>query len=121
MSQTVHSATISRAVETYAAKVGDVTIARSDRAMILQEVNAGKTYAPVVYFPLDDVVPGVLEPSDHTTHCPIKGDAGYFTVKAGGATLENAAWTYPDPMQEVAAVEGHVAFYPDRVTVGPVA
>ena len=117
MSDKTHSATVSMAGEPYAAKVGGVTVALSDRAMILEEVNGEKTYAPVIYFPLDDIEEDYLEPSDHQTHCPIKGDARYFTVKAGGTTLENAAWFYPDPLRQVGAVKGYVAFYPDKVSV----
>jgi len=116
-SRTSHSATVSLAGEPYVAKVGAATIALSDRAMILEEVNGAKSYAPVVYFPLDDVDPEALEASDHTTHCPIKGDAGYFTVTVDGTRLENAAWFYPEPLPLVGAVKGYVAFYPDKVTV----
>lgn len=117
MSEKTHSATVSMAGESYVAKVGDVTIALSDRAMILEEVNGEKNYAPVVYFPQDDVEPEVLQPSDHATHCPIKGDARYFSVKANGTLLENAAWVYPDPQRMVRAVKDYVAFYPDKVSV----
>ncbi|MEQ8353973.1 MAG: DUF427 domain-containing protein [Kiloniellaceae bacterium] len=120
MTEKNHSASVCLAGEPYAAKVGDVTVALSDRAMILEEVNDGKAYAPVVYFPLDDIEPDCLTPSDHSTHCPIKGDAGYYSVTANGATLENAAWFYADPLREIAAVKGYVAFYPDKVSVAKV-
>lgn len=112
-----HRATVSLAGEPYVAKLGETTIALSDHVMILEEVNGGKSYPPVVYFPLDDIDPDFLEATDHRTHCPIKGDASYFSVKAGGQTLENAAWTYREPLPMVAAVKGHVAFYPDKVSV----
>ncbi len=114
-----HSATVSMAGEPYVAKVGEATVALSDRVMILEEVNGDKTYPPVVYFPMDDIDPDSLEASDHRTHCPIKGDASYFTVKAEGTRLKNAAWTYPKPQRQVGAVKGYVAFYPDKVTVEP--
>jgi uncharacterized protein (DUF427 family) len=112
-----HRATVSMAGEPYAAKVGDVTVALSDRAMILEEVNGDKAYTPVVYFPLDDITPETLEPTDHSTYCPIKGNARYFTVKANGNALENAAWSYPEPLRQVGAVKNYVAFYPDKVSV----
>jgi uncharacterized protein (DUF427 family) len=117
MTQKTHSASVSMAGEPYVAKVGGVTIARSERAMVLEEVYGAKTYPPVIYFPQDDVAPEALQPSDHASHCPIKGDAGYFSVKADGTVLENAAWFYPDPLPMVRAVKGYVAFYPDKVTV----
>jgi len=117
MTEKTHTATVSMAGEPYVAQLGETTIALSDRVMILQEVNGEKSYPPVVYFPLDDIDPEFLEASDHRTHCPIKGDASYFSVKAGGQTLENAAWTYPKPLPMVGAVKGYVAFYPDKVSV----
>lgn len=112
-----HSATVTMAGEPYAAKVGEVTVALSDSAMILEEVNGGKAYAPVVYFPMDDIAQDMLEPSDHSSYCPIKGNARYFTVKANGSVLENAAWSYPEPLRKVGAVKNYVAFYPDKVRV----
>lgn len=117
MSEKTHSATVSMAGESYVAKVDGATIALSDRAMILEEVNGEKSYTPVVYFPQDDIEPEALQPSDHSTHCPIKGDASYFNVKANGTVLENAAWFYPDPHRMVRAVKNYVAFYPSKVSV----
>jgi uncharacterized protein (DUF427 family) len=117
MTDPSHHATISMAGEPYVAKVADVTVARSERAMILQEEKAGKSYPPVVYFPRADVAADSLQPTDHHSHCPIKGDASYFTVKTDGKTLENAAWYYPQPLPQAAAVKDYVAFYPDKVTV----
>ncbi len=119
MTEKTHSATVSMAGEPYVAKLGGTTIALSDRAMILEEVNGEKTYTPVVYFPIDDIDPDMLEPTDHQTHCPIKGDASYYTVKAGGQRLENAAWTYRQPLPMVGAVKNYVAFYRDKVSVEP--
>ena len=117
MTEKTHSASVSMAGEPYVARVGGDTIAESERAMILEEVNGDKAYKPVVYFPQDDIDPASLRPSDHSSHCPIKGDAGYFTVTAGDEVLENAAWFYPEPHRMVRAVKGYVAFYPDKVTV----
>src|SRR3546814_11954613 len=90
MTEKAHHATVSLAGEPYVAKAGGVTIARSDRAMLLEEVYGEKSYPPVVYFPQDDIEPQSLVPSAHRSHCPIKGDAGYFSVKADGELLENA-------------------------------
>jgi uncharacterized protein (DUF427 family) len=54
-----------------------------------------------------------VEATAKTTFCPFKGTASHWTV--GG--VENAAWSYEDPKDEVAAIRGRLAFYPDRVTV----
>ncbi|HEY2338793.1 MAG TPA: DUF427 domain-containing protein, partial [Burkholderiales bacterium] len=48
----------------------------------------------------------------HSTHCPFKGDASYFSFKGGP---ENAVWSYEAPYDEVTAIKGHLAFYPDKV------
>jgi len=117
MAEKNHSATVHMAGEPYVARVGGATIARSERAKILEEIHGEKSYPPVVYFPRDDIATGALLPSDRSSHCPIKGDAGYFSVKADGRVLENAAWTYPDPLPMARAVKGYVAFYPDKVAV----
>jgi putative cofactor-binding repeat protein len=117
MTDKSHRARISLAGEPYTAKVAGVTVARSEHAMILQEEKAGKRYPPVVYFPREDIAAESLQPTDHHSHCPIKGEAGYFDVTVDGNVLENAAWTYPDPLPMVRAVKGYVAFYPDKVTI----
>ncbi len=117
MTKAIHSAGVAAAEQPYAAKVGNVTIARSDQAKILNEWSGEKNYPPVVYFPLESIDQGCLLPSDHLTNCPIKGDAGYYSIEVGGERLENAAWFYPDPLPLIADVKGHVAFYPDKVTV----
>ena len=36
---------------------------------------------PVLYVPEADVDSGLLEPTDHRTHCPFKGDASYWSVR----------------------------------------
>lgn len=52
-----------------------------------------------------------LARSDHTTYCPYKGDCSYYSL-AGAA---NAVWSYEHPYPAVAAIEGHLAFYPNKV------
>jgi uncharacterized protein (DUF427 family) len=71
-------------------------------------------HLPVYYFPRDDVRFDLLEPTSHTTHCPYKGDASYYTVVAGGTRYENAVWAYPDPIDSVPELTDYVAFYWDR-------
>jgi uncharacterized protein (DUF427 family) len=57
----------------------------------------------------------LLERTQHTTHCPYKGDASYFTATAGGLVRENAVWSYEDPYPAVRQIAGHLAFYPNKV------
>ena len=68
-------------------------------------------HLPIWYFPLEDVRQELLEPTDHGTHCPKKGDAGYYSVRVGDRVAENAAWYYPEPIDGAEPIAGHVAFY----------
>ena len=63
------------------------------------------------YFPLSSVAPGVLTPTDTTSHCPWKGDASYFSVVADGQTNTDAAWTYRAPKEASAEITDRVAFW----------
>jgi uncharacterized protein (DUF427 family) len=87
------------------------TIAESTRALRVLESRHG----PVLYFPRNDVVLDCLEPSGHTTFCPFKGTASYFSVRVGSEVAPDAVWTYADPYDDVAELRGHLAFYAERI------
>ena len=71
------------------------------------------TVAPTVYYiPRKDVHMDRLVPSRHTTYCPFKGDASYYSLKDGP---ENAIWSYEQPYDEMAAIRERLVFYPDKV------
>jgi uncharacterized protein (DUF427 family) len=89
------------------ARVGDTVIADTDAAL-------------------------TLRPSASHSYCPYKGDASYYSLADhsradhpradhsladGDARSENAVWTYVAPYDAVSPIAGHVAFYPDRVTI----
>lgn len=86
-------------------------IADTRRALTLKEAS----YPVVHYIPREDVDMGVLSHTAHSTHCPYKGDAAYYTIDAGDRTAANAIWTYETPFPAVAEIAGHLAFYPQRV------
>ena len=92
-------------------KLGSRVIADTHDAVTLREAS----YPPVQYIPLADVDATVLRPSAHTSYCPFKGDAGYYDLEVGNDGVMAAAWFYAAPHDAVAAIAGHVAFYPDRV------
>ena len=91
--------------------VADRVIADTRNALTLREAD----YPAVQYIPREDVDLTQLEPTDHATYCPYKGDCTYYSVPAGGRKSVNAVWSYEDPFPAVAQIKGHVAFYPDRV------
>jgi uncharacterized protein (DUF427 family) len=93
---------------------GSATIAESDRAVQLREAS----YPSVLYIPMDDVDQDTLRPSDEHTYCPYKGEASYYDIAPGdGEGAAGAVWYYPEPYDAVEGIRGHVAFYPDRVTI----
>jgi uncharacterized protein (DUF427 family) len=93
---------------------GSEVIAETDRALEMHEA----AYPPVFYVPLDDVRQDLLRQSDHHTYCPYKGEASYYDVIDGdGSDLSDVVWYYGHPYPAVAEIEGHVAFYADRVSV----
>lgn len=63
------------------------------------------------YFPKDAVTAGVLEPSSHTSVCPWKGTANYYSVLLDGARNQDAVWEYREPKSGAAEIRGRVAFW----------
>ncbi|SHN65743.1 DUF427 domain-containing protein [Bradyrhizobium erythrophlei] len=92
-------------------KVGGKVIADTSNALTLREAS----YPPVQYIPRQDVDMAALTRSEHTTYCPYKGDASYYSIPVGGDRSHNAVWTYESPFEAMAQIKDYVAFYPDRV------
>ena len=92
-------------------KVGGRIIADTRNALTLREAS----YPAVQYIPRRDVDMAALVRSGHTTYCPYKGDASYYSILAGGDRSLNAVWTYETPFEAMAQIKDYVAFYPDRV------
>jgi uncharacterized protein (DUF427 family) len=92
---------------------GPLEIAKTGRALTLSEAS----YPLVHYIPRGDVDMAQLERSTHTTYCPYKGEANYFSIPALGEAGLNAVWTYEAPFTAVADIAGYLAFYPDRVSI----
>lgn len=92
---------------------GDVVIAETSKALTLKEAK----YPAVQYVPREDTNMALLARTDRVTHCPYKGDASYYSVKADGKTLDNAIWTYETPFPAMTEISGHLAFYPDKVKI----
>ncbi len=88
-----------------------IVIADTTRALTLRE----GPVPPAQYIPREDVTMAFLLPTTHSTHCPFKGDASYFTVSVDGETAENAVWTYEAPLLAVADIKDYVAFYQEKM------
>lgn len=86
-------------------------LAETVRAVTLREAG----YKPVIYIPRQDVDQSTLQRTDHTTYCPYKGDATYYSIRVGARVSENAAWSYEQPYPAMREIAGYLAFYPRRV------
>jgi uncharacterized protein (DUF427 family) len=91
--------------------LGGKTVADTRDALSLKEAS----YPAVQYIPRKDVDTALLARTDHATYCPYKGEASYFSIPSGGERSVNAIWTYESAYPSVAAIQDHLAFYPDRV------
>lgn len=89
--------------------VGETVIADTTRALALVE----EGYPVRLYIPRQDVDMGKLARTRQVTQCPYKGEASYFSA----AGVENLAWSYELPFASVAAIRGHLSFYPDRTHI----
>lgn len=75
---------------TVTVSAGDVVIARSTRARLLSE----PPYPAVFYIPFDDIDLSKLARTEHSTHCPYKGNASYWSVLPAGDSGRDAMWAY---------------------------
>ena len=108
-----HPITITQNPRRVRVTAGDIVIAETTKALTLKEAK----YPAVQYVPRQDANMALLERTDRVTHCPYKGDASYYSVKADGQTLDNAIWTYEAPFPAMTEISGHLAFYPDKVKI----
>ena len=110
---TAHPITVTPTLGRVVVRLDGRVVADTTSALTLREAS----YPAVQYLPLADVDPALLLSTDHTTYCPYKGDASYYSLVAGGQTHDNAVWSYVAPYEAVSEIAGHVAFYPDVVDV----
>lgn len=94
-------------------RAGDIVIARSTKAKVLSEA----PYPAAFYIPFDDIDFSKLASTEHSTHCPYKGDASYWSVQPAAEAGENAMWAYKQPFDEMAEIRNYGAFYTSKVTV----
>jgi uncharacterized protein (DUF427 family) len=63
------------------------------------------------YFPLSSVNASLLLPSSHTSVCPWKGTANYYSLKVGEERNIDAAWYYSEPKEAARQIKGRIAFW----------
>src|SRR5262249_31843074 len=77
------------------------------RAKLLYETGI----KPVPHIPLEDFHQARLVRTDHSTHCPFKGDASYWSV----GEHENVVWAYESPLTPAPWLQGYAAVYFKRM------
>ena len=108
---TGHTITIGPADAHVQVKLGDQTVAESDRAIRLDETGLPSRY----YIPRDDVRTELLEATARHTTCPFKGEASYWSVKLGDDVYDNLVWSYETPIPDAEGIRGLLCFYNERV------
>jgi len=109
-----HPITISPSRNRVRVRFGGEVIADTSDALDLKE----STYPVVHYIPRSAVEMNRLVKTDHSTHCPYKGDASYFSILAkDGTRIENAVWSYETPFAAMKEIAGYLAFYRNKVEI----
>ena len=106
-----HTITIEKNPNRITVTFNGTVLADTQSALVLKE----GPLPPANYIPRADVQMSYLQRTDHSTHCPFKGDASYFSVSVNGKTEENAVWTYEAPIDSVAQIKDYVVFYPEKM------
>jgi uncharacterized protein (DUF427 family) len=94
-------------------EVDGVTIAESHKPTLLFETGLPARY----YLPKTHVRMGLLTPTDTETHCPYKGQAEYWSVRAGDVVHLDLAWSYRTPLPESQKIAGLISFYNEKVDI----
>jgi uncharacterized protein (DUF427 family) len=94
-------------------EVGGATIAESASARLLFETGLPVRY----YLPKTHVRLERLIPSETVSHCPYKGRAEYWSVRAPDGVHDDLAWSYRTPLPESEKVAGLIAFYNEKLDI----
>jgi uncharacterized protein (DUF427 family) len=94
-------------------EVDGVTVADSTGPRLLFETGLPVRY----YLPKTHVRMDLLERSDTVTHCPYKGSAEYWSIKAGSDVHKDLVWSYRTPLPESQKVAGLMAFYNEKLDI----
>ena len=107
-----HVATIEAVDGTLVVSVGETIICSSDKAVRLLEQSPKGKYPPVLYFPTADTSDVLKQVSGRTSHCPLKGDASYFSIDG-----QEVAWIYDRPLKDAALLAEYIGFFSDKVNI----
>ena len=63
------------------------------------------------YFPAAALDKSLIKESAHTSVCPWKGTASYYSLQVDGKENKDAVWYYPTPKPAAAEIKDRVAFW----------
>lgn len=92
---------------------GATVIAESKHGLLVSETS----HDDVVYLPRESLKMDFFSATDHSTYCPFKGHANYWSLTLEGETEDNIVWSYESPYPEVAQLKDYVSFYTNRTTM----
>ena len=94
-------------------EVSGTTIAESTSPRMLFETGLPVRY----YLPKTHIRMDLLTPTESVSHCPYKGQAEYWSVRAGDGVCDDLAWSYRAPFAESQKIAGLIAFYNEKVDI----
>jgi uncharacterized protein (DUF427 family) len=107
-----HRVDVRRSARPVRIELDGETLAETTRARLLFETSLPLRF----YVPREDVRLE-LHASPSRSYCPYKGEASWWSVDAGGRRREDLGWSYMEPLPDVAAIAGLVAFWDEQVDV----
>jgi uncharacterized protein (DUF427 family) len=87
-------------------RFGGGWIADSEDVVLLHEPGR----YPVAYFPPSDIIPEVLQPSEHSTRHRDLGLTSWYTVRSGEHSKPRAAWQHTELPGYASDLKGRIAF-----------
>ena len=85
-------------------------LAESNCVIELREQYKGKYLKPIFYFPNDIFSEIPFKKEEHTSYCPIKGTASYWSYK----DAKNSIWSYEAPLESASLIKKHYGFYENK-------
>jgi len=70
---------------------------------------------PTIYLPLAELDEAWLRPSRQRSFCEWKGPARYYHVQGDQGLIENAIWTYPEPLAGAEVLADRFSCYPSKL------
>jgi uncharacterized protein (DUF427 family) len=92
-------------------EIDGLVVAESSKPTLLFETGLPTRY----YIPRTHVRLDLLTPTSSSSHCPYKGEAEYWSLRAGDIVHADVAWSYPTPLPESLKIAGLISFYNERV------